>query len=115
MAFSATAPAPASAPLARPVELACFALIVAHAVYLAASYFSGTWLMEPNGAANASDFVNVWAAGKLALQGAPAAAYDWPVHKAMEELAVGHPFDGYFGWHYPPTFLFAAAALSLLP
>jgi hypothetical protein len=115
MAFSPTVPAPASAPLARPVELACFALIVAHAVYLAVSYLSGTWLVEPNGAANASDFVNVWAAGKLALQGAPAAAYDWPVHKAMEELAVGHPFDGYFGWHYPPTFLFAAAMLSLVP
>ena len=23
-------------------------------------------------------------------------------------------FDGYFGWHYPPPFLFVAAALSLL-
>ena len=39
----------------------------------------------------------------------PAAAYDWPMHKAMEVAAVGHPFDGYFGWHYPPTFLFVAA------
>jgi hypothetical protein len=30
-------------------------------------------------------------------------------------MAVGHGFDGYFGWHYPPIFLFAAATLALLP
>ena len=62
-----------------------------------------------------SDFVNVWAAGRLALAGHAAAAYDWPTHKLMEETAVGHAFDGYFGWHYPPTFLFVAVVLSLLP
>jgi Glycosyltransferase family 87 len=62
-----------------------------------------------------SDFVDVWAAGKLAWQGSPAAIYDWPVHKAMEVAAVGHPFDGYFGWHYPPVFLFVAAGLALMP
>jgi len=105
----------AGAKLAPPVELVCFALVVAHAVYLAASYHQGTWLIAPDGGGVASDFVNVWAAGWLALGGHAAAAYDWPVHKAVEEVAVGHPFDGYFGWHYPPTFLFVAAVLSLMP
>ncbi len=104
----------AAAPLAKPVELICFALIVAHAVYLAACYSQGSWLVAPDGGGMQSDFVNVWAAGRLVLQGNPAAAYDWPLHKAMEVVAVGHPFEGYFGWHYPPTFLFVAAALSLL-
>jgi len=103
------------AKLARPVELVCFALIVVNAVYLAASYVEGFWLIAPNGLGIESDFVNVWAAGRLALAGHAAAAYDWPTHKLMEETAVGHAFDGYFGWHYPPTFLFVAAALSLLP
>src|SRR5665213_870099 len=101
-----------AAPLARPVELVCFALIIAHAAYLATSYWTGSWLAGPDGGV-ASDFVNVWAAGKLVLQGLSAAAYDWPAHKAMEVVAVGHPFDGYFGWHYPPPFLFVAAALAL--
>jgi len=105
----------AGAKLGRPVELACFALVVAHAAYLAASYLQGTWLVAPNGTGVPSDFVNVWAAGRLALTGHAAAAYDWPTHKLVEESAVGQPFDGYFGWHYPPTFLFVAAALSLLP
>lgn len=106
---------PGRAPLARPVELACFALIFAHAAYLAVSYWNGLWILGPGGHGLPVDFVNVWAAGRLALEGQPAAAYDWPVHKAMEVVALGQPFDGHFGWHYPPTFLFAAAALALLP
>lgn len=100
---------------ARAIELTCFALIVVHAVYLATCYWQGAWLVQADGTGIASDFVNVWAAGKLALAGQAAAAYDWPLHKAMEEWAVGHAFNGYFGWHYPPTFLFAAAMLALLP
>ena len=115
MAVYEIVPNRAGAPLARPVELICFALTVAQAVYLAASWWTGTWLVAGDGTGVASDFVNVWAAGKLVWQGMPAAAYDWPVHKATEVIAVGHPFDGYFGWHYPPTFLFAAAMLALMP
>lgn len=99
--------------LARPAELLCIALAIANIAYLLASYVEGTWLVTGNGAAIPSDFVNVWAAGHLVLQGHPALAYDWPAHKAIEELAVGHSFDGYFGWHYPPMFLFFAATLAL--
>lgn len=29
--------------------------------------------------------------------------------------ALGHDFDGYYGWHYPPPALFFAAALAALP
>jgi arabinofuranan 3-O-arabinosyltransferase len=99
-------------PLAQPVVLICFALVVAHAVYLATSYVDGLW---PDRAGQPTDFVAVWSAGKLALGGHPAMVYDWPAHKLVEESAVGHPFDGYFGWHYPPTFLFVAILLALLP
>jgi hypothetical protein len=104
-----------AAPLARPIELTCIAFIVAHAVYLAACYLQGSWLVAPDGGEIPTDFVNVWAAGRLVLEGHAAAAYDWPTHKAMEAVALGHPFDGYFGWHYPPVFLFIAAGLALLP
>ena len=104
---------PSEKPLGRAVELGCIALAVANVAYLIASYVTGTWLVAPNGLAIESDFVNVWAAGHLVLQGNPALAYDWPAHKAIEEIAVGHAFDGYFGWHYPPMFLFLAATLAL--
>ncbi len=113
--YGMSAAQPARAPLARPVELVCFALIVAHAVYLAASWWQGMWLVGPDGHGIPTDFVNVWAAGKLALAGQAPAAYDWPTHKAMEAVALGRPFEGYFGWHYPPVFLFVAAVLALLP
>jgi hypothetical protein len=105
----------ASAKLARPLELVCVALVIAQAVYLATAYFDGIWVTAPDGGGVASDFVNVWAAGRLAVAGHAAAAYDWPTHKLIEQSAVGHPFEGYFVWPYPPTFLFVALALSLLP
>ncbi|MBV9260197.1 MAG: DUF2029 domain-containing protein [Pseudolabrys sp.] len=95
------------------LELTCFALIVAQATYLVAAAFNSLWIAAPDGHGAVTDFVNVWAAGKLTLQGLSASAYDWPAHKAMEEVAIGHAFDGYFGWHYPPMFLFAAATLAL--
>jgi arabinofuranan 3-O-arabinosyltransferase len=101
--------------LARPIELACIALVIAQTVYLAASYWHGTWILAPDGKGVPSDFVNVWAAGDLVLQHKPWLAYDWHAHKAVEDQAVGHSFAGYFGWHYPPMFLAIAAALALLP
>jgi arabinofuranan 3-O-arabinosyltransferase len=108
----------AAAKLARPLELICFALVVAYALFLAATFSRGLWVLGADGAPFSSDFVNLWAAGDLTLGGHAASAYDWPTHKLVEESIVGHPFDGYFGyyaWPYPPTFLFAAAAVALLP
>ena len=101
----------AGAQLAKPVVLIAFALAVAHAVFLASFWVDGLWA-DKTGAP--SDFVAVWAAGKLASAGHPAAVYDWGAHKLVEQTAVGHPFAGYFGFHYPPTFLLVAAALSML-
>ncbi len=93
----------------------CFAFCVAHAVYLIDSFVHGTWLIDTFGHGIATDFVNVWAAGRLVLDGQPAAAYDWSVHKAMEDAATGAVSDEYFAGLYPPTFLLVAAPLALLP
>jgi len=99
----------------RAIELPCVALCIAQVVFLIACYAQGYWLVKPDGAIIANDFVNVWAAGRQVLEGHAAAAYDHHVHKAMEDLAVGHAFDGEYPWNYPPSFLFVAAALSLMP
>lgn len=96
-------------------ERAAFALVVAYVVFLAISFAIGVWLVDTRGQNIPTDFVNVWAAGRLVLNGKAPDAFDWPIHKAVEEQGVGHPFEGYFGWPYPPIFLFIAAALSLLP
>jgi arabinofuranan 3-O-arabinosyltransferase len=97
------------------IRLIGLTLALGYLVILGGSYLKGDFLADPQGRSIANDFVNVWAAGQLTRDGHPAAAYDWPMHKGAEVKAVGHDFDGYYGWHYPPTFLFVAAALATLP
>ncbi len=99
----------------RLVALIGLMLALGYLVLLGGAYLDGNFLTDKQGQPIANDFVNVYAAGRLALAGDPAAAYDWPRHKAAEERAVGHAFANYYGWHYPPTFLFAAAVLAMLP
>ncbi|HVV63149.1 MAG TPA: glycosyltransferase family 87 protein [Pseudolabrys sp.] len=105
--------APAST--ARTVGLVGTVLALGYFAVLMSSYLGGYWLINTQGQPIAGDFVNVWAAGRLALDGHAAGAYDWTLHKAAEVSAVGHGFDNYYGWHYPPFFLFAAAALAIMP
>jgi len=102
-------------PLTRGFELGCVALCIGQAMYLAASFVQGQWLADPSGQPIATDFVNVWTAGRQALAGEPAAVYDVTLHKAAEVATVGHDFNGEYPWLYPPIFLFVAASLALLP
>jgi len=114
-------PAPdATSPLRTPdlpkwFELFLFAFAVANVVWLVTAVLSGSWLWDAAGRFVSTDFLNVYAAGKFALSGAPVSAYDWPAHKAMEVQVIGYDFAGYYGWHYPPFYLFVAAALATLP
>ncbi|HSM95739.1 MAG TPA: glycosyltransferase family 87 protein [Rhizomicrobium sp.] len=88
---------------------------LSYAVFLVAMFFAHDWLRDASGMPIANDFVDVFAAGRLAAAGHAASAYDWNIHRAAEVASVGHDFPGYFGWHYPPPFLFIAVALALLP
>src|SRR5688572_6234249 len=75
-------------------------------------------LIDPNGKPIGPDFMNVWSAGKLALAGEPAAAFDYPRHYEVQRAALPYGVGQeapYFGWPYPPHFLLAAALLALLP
>ena len=73
------------------------------------------WIYDPDGLGFPTDFVNVWAAGKLVLDGTPALAYDWDIQKKIELAVLGQDFPGYFAWHYPPPFLFVASFLAQFP
>ncbi|MBR1122680.1 DUF2029 domain-containing protein [Bradyrhizobium lablabi] len=94
---------------------ACFALLVINLSYFPVAYVQGMWIWEASGLGIPTDFVNVWAAGKLVLDGHPALAYDWDIQKQVELALLGQDFPGYFAWHYPPPFLFIAALLAMLP
>jgi arabinofuranan 3-O-arabinosyltransferase len=94
---------------------ACFALFTINAVYFPIAWFSHWWIYDPTGLGIPTDFVNVWAAGKLVLDGMPALAYDWDIQKKVEVALLGQDFAGYFAWHYPPPFLFVASFLAQFP
>ena len=79
------------------------------------AYSSHWWIYDPNGLGIPTDFINVWAAGRLVLDGLPAQAYDWDIQKQIEVAKLGQDFVGYFAWHYPPPFLFVASLLAQLP
>jgi len=61
-----------------------------------------------------SDFVSFYAAGKLALAGTPALAYDQAAHFLMQQrfTVEGAPYQYFF---YPPVMLLLFAPVALLP
>lgn len=61
-----------------------------------------------------SDFISFYAAGKLAVAGTPALAYDQIAHAAAEN-AVAHDDILYQFFFYPPIFLLLCAPLAFLP
>jgi len=93
----------------------CFVLALANVTLCLSAYFSHGWVYDPNGLGIPTDFINVWAAGRLVLDGVPAQAYDWDIQKQIEVAKLGQDFVGYFAWHYPPPFLFVASLLARLP
>ena len=59
----------------------CFVLCCINVSYFPAAYFSHWWIYDPDGLGIPTDFVNVWAAGRLVLEGHPALAWDWDVQR----------------------------------
>jgi arabinofuranan 3-O-arabinosyltransferase len=116
--MTASSPVPAaSAPGAVPAPLfnVCFVLLVINAAFFPAAYLAHWWIFDERGLGIPTDFINVWSAGKLVLEGHPALAYDWNVQKALQVAVLGQGYDGNFAWHYPPPFLFVAGLLARLP
>ena len=99
----------------RLVFWALISFSILSAIFLTVGFFQHAWLIDANGQLMATDFVNVYAAGTFVADGHSAIAYDWSLHRLAEVRVLGHDFNGYFGWHYPPPFLAVAELLSRLP
>ncbi len=116
MATSVSAPKIAEhRAIPAPLFNACFALFVINASFFPAAYFAHWWIFDDKGVGIPTDFVNVWSAGRLALDGHPAWAYDWDIQKQVQVAVLGQSYQGNFAWHYPPPFLFAASLLAQFP
>ncbi|WP_114951357.1 glycosyltransferase family 87 protein [Sphingosinicella terrae] len=62
-----------------------------------------------------TDFSNVWTAGRMAIEGRAADAWDWGAHHRVQQEAHADREVPFYGWHYPPPFLLVAALLGFLP
>jgi alpha-1,2-mannosyltransferase len=61
-----------------------------------------------------TDFSNVYAAGTYVLEGNPDAPFD-SLQQYTREQAIFGQSTQFYGWHYPPYFLFVAAVLAKMP
>jgi hypothetical protein len=59
------------------------------------------------------DFLSFWAAGRLALHGKAAMAYNLVLHKLMEQTAA--PIKGLLPFPYPPPFLLVVSPFAVFP
>lgn len=116
-------PAPAQMPVTAASELrlispaaivVCAVLAILQLAFFPLYYGHG-WIYEGQGLGSPTDFINVWSAGRLVLDGHPAWAYDWDIQKTVQVAVLGQSYPGNFAWHYPPPFLFIAALLAKLP
>jgi arabinofuranan 3-O-arabinosyltransferase len=115
MATSMSGPRPAPNALPPALFNVCFVLCVINASFFPAAYLAHAWIYDANGQGIPTDFINVWAAGRMVLEGHPALAYDWDLEKQVEVAQLGQSFIGHFAWHYPPPFLLVASLLARLP
>lgn len=81
---------------------------------LAALFATSQGLNDYHNRPLGTDFSNVYAAGKYVLNGKPAAPFEPALQHRKEQEIFGEKTP-FYGWHYPPFFLFLAAALALLP
>jgi hypothetical protein len=93
----------------------CFALCIFNVSMLQTGFISHWWIFDEHGFGIFTDFVNVWSAGRLVLDGHPALAYDWDIQKQVQVAVLGQNYEGNFAWGYPPPFLFVASVLAHFP
>jgi arabinofuranan 3-O-arabinosyltransferase len=95
--------------------VAACAIAAGYVGALALQFLHHKWIVDAQGRPIVTDFLEVWVAGRFALAGASATAYDWDAHHAAQVALAGHDFQGALNWSYPPLFLFVAALLACLP
>ncbi|MGE0828460.1 MAG: glycosyltransferase family 87 protein [Hyphomonadaceae bacterium] len=71
-------------------------------------------LIDPMDKPIGYDFIAFWSGARVALEGAPASAYDIQSILAAHRQAVPS-LDTFYLWHYPPTYMLAVLPLGLMP
>jgi alpha-1,2-mannosyltransferase len=96
------------------VRLVASILAVASAIGLLFLVVTAHDGIDVQGRPIGTDFSNVYAAGTYVLDGNPDAPFD-PAQQYAREQAIFGAATPFYGWHYPPYFLFVAGALAKMP
>lgn len=96
------------------VRRVALALVCAYLLAFGCLALTANGFVDAFGRPLGTDFSNVYAAGTYVLEGKAHAPFDPALQYAREQAIFG-PDTPFYGWHYPPFFLFVAAALALLP
>jgi alpha-1,2-mannosyltransferase len=96
------------------IRLVATALLIASAAGFLFLVVTAHGVIDRQGRPLGTDFSNVYAAGTYVLAGNPQAPFDPPQQFAREQALFGQSTQ-FYGWHYPPFFLFVAAALAFMP
>jgi alpha-1,2-mannosyltransferase len=96
------------------IRLVALAVLIASAAGFLYLVVTATGGVDRQGRPIGTDFSNVYAAGTYVLEGNPVAPFD-SVQQFARERAIFGAATQFYGWHYPPYFLFVAAALAWMP
>ena len=96
------------------IRMVAVAVLIASAAGFLYLVVTATGGVDLQGRPIGTDFSNVYAAGTYVLEGDPVAPFDSVQQFARERSIFGEATQ-FYGWHYPPYFLFVAAALAWMP
>ncbi len=101
-----------------PMQLVTLGLALVMAGYLAILVGGfgkpDSWIIDDKGQIAFVDFTALYGAGRLALDGKAAFAYDWAAHAEAMSHAIGRTAQQ-FPFPYPPTFLAVISPFAALP
>jgi hypothetical protein len=96
------------------IRMVAVAVLIASAAGFLYLVVTATGGVDRQGRPIGTDFSNVYAAGTYVLEGNFQAPFDSVQQFAREQAIFGEATQ-FYGWHYPPYFLFVAAALAWMP
>ena len=96
------------------IRMVAAAVLIASAAGFLYLVVTATGGVDLQGRPIGTDFSNVYAAGTYVLEGNFQAPFD-SVQQYAREQAIFGAATQFYGWHYPPYFLFVAAALAWMP
>ena len=96
------------------IRLVAFMLLGAYVLCYATLFATAENNIDRQDRPLGTDFSNIYAAGTYVLEKNFTAPFDPALQQQREEELFGKETP-FYGWHYPPVFLFLAGLLALLP